>query len=413
MQKINYKLQDVCIKITDGSHYSPSNDVNGYPMLSIKDMEYSGFNYDGCKFVNDEEFQKMKKSGCTTEIGDVLLAKDGSFLDRCFVIKDNREQAVLSSIAIIKTNSSILSPNYLKYCLTNPLYKKYLADKFVSGTALKRIILKSIKNFPISLPPIEEQKRVASILSNIDDKIQNNKKINNILEQELKLLYEYWFVQFDFPNKDNKPYKSAGGKMIYNEQLKKEIPEGWKIENLLSNSISSAIKVGVDFFKDSKYYYDTSSVNGTSISIGKLTTYKERKSRANMQPVANSIWFARMQQSVKHIYLNYKSESFINNSILSTGFFGLKANNNSFEFLSSFIEFSNFEKIKDSMCSGSTQKSITNYSIGLIKLIIPAESILFKFSNLTKNIYNQILQNNEENQKLEKYRDWLLPILFN
>ena len=90
------------------------------------------------------------------------------------------------------------------------------------------------------------QKRVANVLGKIDSKIKSNNRIIFELESMAKTLYDYWFLQFEFPNEEGKPYKSSGGKMIYNEELKREIPDGWKVENMMESSLCFDIKAGVD-----------------------------------------------------------------------------------------------------------------------------------------------------------------------
>jgi type I restriction enzyme S subunit len=124
-----------------------------------------------------------------------------------------------------------------------------------------------------------------------------------IIQQIAKTIYDYWFTQFDFPNEDGKPYRSSGGQMVWNEQLKREIPVGWSSASIVINPLSTVMKPGVDVF-DRKEYLATAEVNGTSISTGSVVEYATRESRANMQPTVNSFWFAKMKNSVKHLYLN-------------------------------------------------------------------------------------------------------------
>ena len=236
--------------------------------------------------------------------------------------------------------------------------------------------------------------------------------VNDNLQQQLKLLYDYWFTQFDFPDESGKPYKSSGGLMVHSKKVPYAIPAGWRIENIYQNSLTSFIKPGVRPF-GSKTYLATAEVNGTTISTGTTVEYATRESRANMQPTENSVWFAKMKNSVKHLYLNGQMRQLIENSILSTGFCGLQCAEIGFEYIASFIEHSYFETIKDTLAHGATQEAVNNDDLAGIALVVPSERILAEYHELTKGIYSQISHNICENQELIRLRDWLLPMLMN
>uniref|UniRef100_UPI000484D7F0 restriction endonuclease subunit S n=1 Tax=Epilithonimonas tenax TaxID=191577 RepID=UPI000484D7F0 len=129
--------------------------------------------------------------------------------------------------------SNKINPKYLYYKLTQPFLTKYLqgiAENSVS--AYPSIKPEAIGNLRFSFPNLLTQQKIASVLSALDDKIELNNRINDNLEQMAKTIYDYWFVQFDFPDENGKPYKSSGGKMVWNEVLKREIPEGWEVKNI-------------------------------------------------------------------------------------------------------------------------------------------------------------------------------------
>lgn len=259
---------------------------------------------------------------------------------------------------------------------------------------------------------VQEQKKIIGILESIDKKIQVNDKINDNLQQQIKLLYDYWFTQFDFPDENGKPYKSSNGRLLYNDKVSHQIPEAWTVCNLIENPLTSIIKPGVDVF-DTKKYLATADVIGTNISIGTKIEYVTRESRANMQPTVNSVWFAKMKNSIKHLYLNEEMKTLIDNCILSTGFCGIQCSKESFEYVASFIEHSYFETIKNILAHGATQEAVNNNDITKIPFVIPSAKILRLFHEKTQSIYSQISKNICENQELTKLRDWLLPMLMN
>jgi len=226
------------------------------------------------------------------------------------------------------------------------------------------------------------------------------------------VLYDYWFTQFDFPDKNGRPYRSSGGKMVWNDILKRNIPNDWKVQSVISNCLSSVIKPGVEMF-DTKTYLATADVKGTSISTGTIIDYEGRESRANMQPSVNSVWFAKMKNSIKHLYLNKEMQSVISSSILSTGFCGLQCEENSFEYIASYIANPYFEVHKDMLAHGATQEAVNNDDLAGVHIIIPDANILQAYHEVTQLIYSQISKNICENQELVKLRDWLLPMLMN
>ena len=215
------RLGDVCSKITDGSHFSPKAQTEGYPMLSVKDMREYDFDFSNCKKISYEDYLKMERDGCVPQIGDVLVAKDGSYLKEIFICKEQREIALLSSIAIFRPNSQLIDSRFLCYCLKSPRVYNYISLNCVSGSALPRIILKDFKGVNIRVPSLDDQRRIANILSSLDRKIELNNKINADLEEMAQAIFKNWFVDFE-PFKDGKFVDSELGM----------IPEGWKIGSL-------------------------------------------------------------------------------------------------------------------------------------------------------------------------------------
>ena len=176
---VEVSLDDVCIRITDGSHYSPTDSPNSpYPMYSVKDMETYGFNSSACKHITEEEFCKMQKGDCVPLLNDILVAKDGSYLKEIFICSEEKDEAILSSIAIFRPDTSVIMPEILLYLLKQPSIRKDVGDNYVSGSALPRIVLKDFKKYRFMLPPMNEQLKVASVLHVI--RMQTKENIDEI-----------------------------------------------------------------------------------------------------------------------------------------------------------------------------------------------------------------------------------------
>ena len=226
-----YNLDELCLEITDGSHSSPKTVEQGYPMASVKDMEYSKINLETCRKISKEDYEKLVKGKCKPEINDVLIAKDGSYLKYVNVVKEDIDLVLLSSIAILRPDIRKIDPDFFKYYLVNPVISKRLEQGYVSGSVIRRIVLKDFKKFKIKIPDIIVQKRIARILLDLDKKIEINNKINKKLEEMAQAIFKQWFVDFEFPNEDGKPYKSSGGEMVESELGM--IPKGWNSKSLL------------------------------------------------------------------------------------------------------------------------------------------------------------------------------------
>jgi type I restriction enzyme S subunit len=150
-------LEDVCSRITDGSHYSPKSVDFGYAMASVKDMHDWGINIDTCRKISEEDFQDLVRNDCKMRRNDVLIAKDGSYLKHCFVVERDLDVALLSSIAMLRPDKRI-NPHVLAMTLREPDMKTRMTG-FVSGAALPRIILQAFRQFQIVLPHIALQDR--------------------------------------------------------------------------------------------------------------------------------------------------------------------------------------------------------------------------------------------------------------
>ena len=168
------RLDSVCSKITDGAHHSPKSVDIGYPMYSVKDMETYGFNPSSCKHITEEEFLKMRKNDCVPLLNDILVAKDGSYLKEIFICSEEKDEAILSSIAIFRPDTSIIMPEILLYLLKQPSVRKDVGDNYVSGSALPRIVLKDFKKYRFLLPPMDEQLKIGSVLHAIRMKTKAN-----------------------------------------------------------------------------------------------------------------------------------------------------------------------------------------------------------------------------------------------
>ncbi|MCQ2727480.1 restriction endonuclease subunit S [Helicobacter pylori] len=292
---------------------------------------------------------------------------------------------------------------------------KYHKDNISSiggGTTFKEVSGATLGLFQVKIPPTyHEQQKIARTLSVLDQKIENNHKINELLHKILELLYEQYFVRFDFLDVNNKPYQTSGGKMKFSKELNRLIPNDFEVKTLGDNPLCNTIKTGVTPFKQ-KVYYETKHIQETlSLNQGLKVSYRKRPNRANMQPAIYSVWFAKMKDTKKHLFLNQHMQSWIKESILSTGFCGLQCQKHTFEYIASMIKHSPFEARKNNLATGATQKAINIEALDYIFILIPNKELLDNYSKITKPLYEKISNNIIETQTLTTMRDFLLPLL--
>ena len=168
--------------------------------------------------------------------GQVAFTKDSETRDDIGIptyIADNFDDVVLGyHNALVTPNSKVLNGKYLNALLHTDYAKKYFANNASGSGQRYSLSIDTLNAFPLPLPSLKEQEKIGNIFSSIDRKILLNRAINQNLEALAKQLYDYWFVQFDFPDENGRPYKSSGGKMVWNETLKQDIPEGWSVGQL-------------------------------------------------------------------------------------------------------------------------------------------------------------------------------------
>ena len=157
-------LGEVCSLITDGAHYSPRAVDEGYYMPSVKDMRSNGFDFSNCKQISEKDYFDLVKNGCRPEVGDLLVAKDGSMLKYAFTVKEKLDIVILSSIAIFRPNPDLITGDFLAHYLTRESLKESVIRDYSTVGGVPRIVLKNFKKVPIPVPPLPVQSEIVRIL---------------------------------------------------------------------------------------------------------------------------------------------------------------------------------------------------------------------------------------------------------
>jgi len=233
-------LIDVCTKITDGSHFSPKTITTGYPYITVRDVVEDNIDFVNCKHISKTDYNDLVKNGCQPEKGDVLFSKDGT-VGKVTVIDYEKEFVVLSSLAIIRPNKSIIDSYFLSYILKSPFFLSEAIGR-KTGVAIRRIVLKNLKTINIPLPPLPEQKRIVAIF---DEAFAGIKKAIANTEKNLKNAQELYSNKLKFIfKKDGQGWqKSTIGELCTlmtggtPSKGKKQYFDGGKIPWLVSGDI--------------------------------------------------------------------------------------------------------------------------------------------------------------------------------
>jgi type I restriction enzyme S subunit len=284
-----------------------------------------------------------------------------------------------------------------------------------SGTGVPSMTFDAYYDLEVFLPEISTQQKIASVLSALDSKIELNNRINAELEAMAKTLYDYWFVQFDFPvvtsSGKEKPYKSSGGKMVWNEELKREIPEGWEVldlEKVESNIITGKTPptTNESFFNGDVPFICIGDVRGNMhITKTEITlTQAGAKTQNNKFIPKGAICVTCIASPGLVGFATRDSQT--NQQLNSIVCKNLE---NRFYLYFYLLDYFKFAKAK----TGNTFANMNKGDFAAIKVVKPQQDILINFTHILESSIDKILNNSLENQQLTELRDWLLPMLMN
>lgn len=324
------------------------------------------------------------------------------------------------SIIGFTATKGITDVRYVKYCFD--LLQKSIQN-MSKGSTQDNLSMEKLEQLEFNCPSFEKQQNIAAVLSSLDDKIALNNRINAKLEQMAKRLYNYWFVQFDFPNADGKPYKSNGGKMVWNEELKREIPEGWEVKKLgelftTNRGVSYSTKtitgdIGIPMINLASFSPDGSyKIDGIKIYTGEYTEEKVLKPfdlvMCNTQQTA--IDFSKDIIGKVLLVPDIFEGDITSSHHVNT----LKVHNEKLKFyLYRLFNTDYFHAYISHFASGTNIMGLDFAGVENYTAVIPGDEILSKFADFTLNIEKKKSEIVRENKKLISLRDRLLPLLMN
>ena len=356
------KLEDIC-DVRDGTHDTPKQTTDGKYLVTSKHIKGGRIDLSSAYKISLEDFDFINRRSKVDQ-WDILISMIGTVGEICLI--SEQPDFAIKNVGLIKTENEDLA-KYLYYYLKSPEAQNNISAR-LKGTTQQYLSLGEIRQFPIKLPPLPTQQKIAAILSSLDDKIELNNKINTNLEQQAGALFKNWFVDFE-------PF---GGKM----------PEGWKVGKL-----SELITV--------KYGKDHKKIDDGNIPVygsGGIMRYVE-KSLYDKESV-----LIPRKGSLNNVF--YINEPFW--SVDTMFYTEMKKEN-----IAKFVYF--FVKGKDlnAMNAGSAVPSMTTEILNALEVIIPSDEYLVKFETIVSPMFKQIKQCIMENKNLSIIRDTLLPKLMN
>ena len=404
-----YKLGDIATveisgvdkKMKDGEKkIRLCNFVDVYYNWAITTARHDSFMFATANTKEISRFQLKK--------GQVALTKDSETRDDIGIstyIADDFDDVILGyHCALITPNRDVLDGSYLNALLHTEYAKKYFAFNASGSGQRYALSVEALNSFPVPRIPLREQQRIGEIFSALDKKIELNRRINQNLEAMAKQLYVYWFVQFDFPDENGRPYKSSGGKMVWNNKLKREIPEGWDdgilidIANITmgqSPDGSSYNEVG-----EGMLFYQGSTDFGMRFpSVRQYTTAPSR--------------FAKKGDILMSVRAPVGSINIANNDCCIGR--GLSAINSKLGSISHLYYILNDLRITFDQrnAAGTTFGSITKEDLYSLPIIIPSDEVIRAFDKICSPMFDRQMILGEEIDILTKQRDEFLPLLMN
>ncbi|MYY94311.1 restriction endonuclease subunit S [Ligilactobacillus salivarius] len=337
-------------------------------------------------FINKELFEKYKEKFSYPQIGNTLISASGT-IGRTVRYEGEEAYYQDSNIVWIDNDESKVLDDYLYYVYQNIRWVT------TTGATITRLYNSNIESMEIKIPKdLNVQKQIVDVLNPIEKKISLNNSICEKLELIAKTIYDYWFLQFEFPNEEGKPYKSSGGKMVWNKELQQEIPDGWassKLKNIIVENPKSKIKVS-DVKNDGEIPFFTSGTDILSTSesiVSGLNCYLNTGGNAD----------------VKYYY---------GEASYSTDTWCITAENET-KYILPFV----LNKIKPSMdkvfFQGTGLRHLQKNLLREYQFCLPDSNVVKEFSKLASDIFKKQHYLLEENKKLESLKQFLLPLLMN
>jgi len=410
------KIEDIVTSISMGpfgSDIKTSNFVSdGVPIIRGGNLVDGKFHDEDFVYLTEEKADSLKNSNAFPE--DIVFTHRGTLGQVGLIPHDSKypRYVVSQSQMRITCDKTKADPKFVYYFFLSPIgQNELLSNTSTTGVPAISRPLSSLKKVIIPLPPLPVQKKIAAILSSLDDKIELNTRMNNVLEQIARALFHRWFVEFEFPNAEGKPYKSAGGKMVESEMG--SVPEGWRVGTL--DNVVDIIGGGTPKTSISEYWNGTipwfsvvDAPNDGDIFVidteKHITQLGIENSSTRLLPVGTTIISARGtvgKCAVVGVPMT-----------MNQSCYGIRGKEEGVNYFVYFTIRSMVSELQ-SKGHGSVFNTITRDTINTQKIVVPDVSMMKKYNDHVTPLLQKIQMNLTENRHLSKLRDGLLPKLMN
>lgn len=380
-------LGDVCTDIIDCPHESPDWKSEGVAVIRNFNLVNGRIDMQDGYYVDEDTYIRRTRRAVPSE-GDIIFSREAP-IGNCAIVPKDFKCCLGQRLVLLRVNHSICSSEYLLAVLQSSYVMQQIEQVSKRGSIVSNFAIGDLRELVV--PVLDDQNEIAVFSNTVSEKITNNNAFCSDLENMAKLLYDYWFVQFDFPDKSGKPYKSSGGKMVWNEELKREIPEGWEIKPLgeiIIEAPKSLVQVneannngGYPFFTsgDAVLAHDEYFVDGFNCFLNTggnpgIKGYKgECAYSTDTWCISSNEYSYMMCQYFKRIMLQFEQLFF----------------------------------------AGSGLKHLQKDILKRQYIALPPQSIIDKYNKIMDTCWDENTTCIKENQQLASLRDFLLPMLMN
>ena len=404
------KLKDVSKLITKGT--TPTSVGGGFTDKGINFIKSESITES--KFLNNSVFAfidentdlKLKRS--RIETNDLLFSIAGAYLGKISIVREGDVPANTNqAVGIVRIDKSLADVNYLYYYFSQNNVNEYI-NKLSSQSSQPNLNLELLGKLQFKSRKLESQKKIAAVLSALDEKIELNNQLNAQLEQMAKTIYDYWFVQFDFPDENGKPYKSSGGKMVFNKVLKREVPVGWEVKSLyqIANFINGLACQKFRPENEDDPFLPVVKIremnDGISTNTEKVRVDIPEKNIVKDGDVLFS-WSATLD-----VKIWTEGKGGLNQHIFKITSDKFPRSFYYFETLNYLHHFKMIAELRK-----TTMGHITIDHLKTSYISIPPKNLIEKLDKKLNILIEKIIINQKQNQELSALRDWLLPMLMN
>lgn len=396
-----YRLKELCTSVTDCPHSTPKWQTEGVRIVRNFNLNHGRLDFTDGWFVDEETYAQRTKRA-VPEPGDIIISREAP-VGAAAIVPEEMKCCLGQRLVLLKVDRSRISPEYLIFALLSEQVQAQFRRADSTGSIVSNLCIPDLMEIQIPVCADIQQETV-DILSGINRAIELNERQCDLLLEQLGMIYEQWFVRYDFPTESGRTYRSSGGAMEYNEELDREIPSGWHVRNLLelvswnggsqppkSEHISEARDGYVrfiqnrDYSDDSHMTYIPESRRNRICSEMDIMVDKYGSAGQTRFGIAGAYNVALSRIDVK--------------------------GENMREFIRSYLSSGEVKSYLSGSSVASTRASLSADNLSFLNVAVPPEKLLADYEKLAQAHIRRVILLKKSSRRLEKLRDRLIPLL--